>query len=106
MYGGKFEDENLQTCHDRAGLLSMANAGADSNGSQFFITLKATPHLNGKHVVFGEVTGGLDVVRKIELVDTLANDKPALGQEVRILWLCCFPILIMLACELQIGANP
>ena len=83
VYGGKFEDENLKTPHDRAGLLSMANAGVDSNGSQFFVTLKATPHLNGKHVVFGQVVEGLDVLRKMEGVDTLENDKPARGQEVR-----------------------
>ena len=60
--------ENSSLLDTKAGLLSMANSGKDSNGSQFFITFRATPHLNDKHVVFGEVIEGLDVLKKIENV--------------------------------------
>ncbi len=65
--GYKFADERgaLALKHDGAGILSMANAGPNTNGSQFFITYEATPHLNGKHAVFGRVVEGLDVLRKI-----------------------------------------
>lgn len=66
IYGHKFPDENFTAKHSKAGLLSMANAGPNTNGSQFFITTVSTPHLNGRHTVFGEVIDGVDVVDTIE----------------------------------------
>lgn len=76
IYGEKFEDENFQLLCDKPGLLAMANAGPDTNGSQFFITTVPTPHLNGKHVVFGRVVRGMNTVRRLENTPTGAQDVP------------------------------
>lgn len=70
IYGEKFPDENFDIDFTEAGQLAMANAGPDTNGSQFFITVAPTPWLNGRHVVFGKVVDGMDVVRAIEAEGT------------------------------------
>nr|WSU78232.1 peptidylprolyl isomerase [Streptomyces anulatus] len=66
IYGAEFADENLDQKHDREGLLSMTNSGPNTNNSQFMITTRPTPELDGRHTVFGEVTKNMDLVRKIE----------------------------------------
>lgn len=76
IYGSKFPDENFKINHDRPYLLSMANSGPNTNGSQFFITTSETPHLDGKHVVFGEIQDGFDVIDTLNLLKTDNNDSP------------------------------
>lgn len=76
IYGGKFADESFEKKHTKAGLLSMANAGPNTNGSQFFITCAATPWLDNKHVVFGQVTEGMKLLRQVEALQVGVNDKP------------------------------
>ncbi|MCE9567192.1 MAG: peptidylprolyl isomerase [Planctomycetes bacterium] len=80
IYGGKFDDETFQGKagkHFGRGTLSMANAGPNTNGSQFFLCTAATPHLDGKHVVFGQVVNGYDVVKKIEAVGSQSGKTSA-----------------------------
>ncbi|PVV03113.1 hypothetical protein BB560_002421 [Smittium megazygosporum] len=77
IYGDKFEDEITKSLrHTGAGILSMANSGKNTNGSQFFITLAPTPWLDGKHTIFGRVKEGMLVIQKMGMVSTDANDRP------------------------------
>lgn len=83
IYGKPFEDEfKPNVVFNKAGILAMANAGRNTNGSQFFITTVPTPHLNGRHTIFGEVVEGMDVVMKLEKVDTDGRDKPLVPQKI------------------------
>lgn len=78
IYGPSFADENLDGKHDAPGLLSMANSGPNTNGSQFFITTVAAPWLDGKHVVFGRVIDGMKAVRMIEGCNVGQGNKPSI----------------------------
>merc|ERR1719297_239449 len=81
IYGEKFADENFMYKHTRGGQLSMANAGKDTNGSQFFITTVKTSHLDGRHVVFGTVLEGMKIVRKIEELNGTPPSKECVIKE-------------------------
>lgn len=77
VFGGKFEDEITPDLkHTGAGILSMANSGPNSNGSQFFVTLAPTPWLDGKHTIFGRVCSGMKIVQQIGSVPTGQQDRP------------------------------
>jgi peptidylprolyl isomerase len=83
IWGEPFEDEVRKDVRfDRAGIVAMANAGANTNGSQFFITTIATPWLNMKHTIFGEVVSGYDVLQKIENTPTDSSDRPLSEQKI------------------------
>ena len=76
IYGHKFADENFKLRHSEKGLLSMANAGRNTNGSQFFVTFVPTSYLDGKHVVFGRVEKGFDLCQRVEKLRTNKEDMP------------------------------
>jgi peptidylprolyl isomerase len=85
IWGGPFPDEfQSGVKFDRPGILAMANAGPNSNKSQFFITLAATPHLNGKHTIFGEVISGYDIVQKLGSAEVGPNHKPKEAQVINL----------------------
>ena len=76
IYGDKFDDEQIWYPHTHKGVLSMANAGPNTNGSQFFICFGVTPHLNEKHTIFGRVISNYSILEKVEANPTGAQDKP------------------------------
>ena len=77
IYGETFEDENFKVKHDKPGIISMANKGPNTNNSQFFMLFKPATHLDNKHVAFGIITKGLDILNKYQLIPTDYNNKPA-----------------------------
>ena len=81
IYGPKFNDEGFPFKHTEAGQLSMANSGPNTNGSQFFITFGAQPHLDGKHVVFGQIESGMEVLQQIE---TLGSSSGSVSKSVTV----------------------
>jgi len=83
MWGKPFKDEvHVDVKFDRPGLLAMANSGPNTNGSQFFITTVATPWLNMRHTIFGEVVAGSEVIKKIESVEVDTNKRPVNDQKI------------------------
>ncbi len=82
IYGGRFDDENFKFTHDGPGVLSMANAGRNTNGSQFFITTVKTSHLDGRHVVFGRVIEGMEVVKAIERLGSSPSGRTSKDIEI------------------------
>eukprot|EP00932_Pfiesteria_piscicida_P007423 SRR837773.17504.p1 GENE.SRR837773.17504~~SRR837773.17504.p1 ORF type:complete len:209 (-),score=33.21 SRR837773.17504:56-682(-) len=81
IYGHDFEDENFDVKHDGPGIVSMANSGPNTNGSQFLICFRTAPQLDGRHVAFGKVVGGWDVVQKVEACGTVLGEERAEGAE-------------------------
>ncbi|KAE9547703.1 hypothetical protein FO519_009087 [Halicephalobus sp. NKZ332] len=83
IYGDRFADEIHKSLkHTGAGVVSMANSGPNTNGSQFFITLAPTQHLDGKHTIFGRIYGGMKVIQKVGLVATDASDRPTMPVKI------------------------
>jgi len=87
MWGGKFEDEiSPELKHTGAGILSMANAGPNTNGSQFFVTLAPAPWLDGKHTIFGRVHSGMGVIERLGNIQTDSNDRPTTDVKILRAW--------------------
>jgi cyclophilin family peptidyl-prolyl cis-trans isomerase len=82
IYGESFADESFEFEHNQMGILSMANRGPNTNGSQFFILLDKAPHLDNKHVVFGIILMGFDIIKEIEAIECDPNDKPLVKCEI------------------------
>ena len=82
IYGKKFNDEGIWLPHTHKGVLSMANSGPNTNGSQFFVCYGATPHLNGKHTIYGRCIAGWDICEQAEKGEMGAQDKPVADVEI------------------------